>query len=154
MDVFAVFPEGAEGNCKPFWRAYRMAPWRTGFVRLALARDAQIVPWCILGGEECLPTLSTIRVLQPLLGSIAPLPLTPLPLPTRWKIIVLPPIHARTLAAQLKQQNEIADDQALWRAMADHVRALVQTRLDEESGAWLLGRIGKTLSRSQAGLHA
>jgi 1-acyl-sn-glycerol-3-phosphate acyltransferase len=152
--VFAVFPEGAEGNCKPFWRAYQMAEWRTGFVRLALARDAQIVPWCIFGGEECLPTLSTVRLLKPVVGSIAPLPLTPFPLPSAWKIVVLPPLHARSLAAQLKQQHDLQDEPAVWRAVADHVRALVQSRLDQESGGRLFGRLSQSLVRSQSGLRA
>jgi 1-acyl-sn-glycerol-3-phosphate acyltransferase len=154
MDVFAVYPEGAEGNCKSFLHAYQMAQWRTGFVRLALARDAEIVPWCILGGEECLPALSTIRVFKPLFGSIAPLPLTPFPLPTRWKIIVLPPLNARRLAAELARRHELGDERAVARAVADHVRALVQARLDRESSAWPLGRIGKALARSQAGARA
>lgn len=148
METFAIYPEGSEGSCKPFWRAYQMAPWRTGFVRLALARDAMISPWCIFGGEECLPTLSTIRVLKPLLGSVAPLPLALVPLPTRWKFVVLPPLHARSLAAELTDRHHLDDPRAVVRAVADHVRAIVQARLDEESGARLLGRFGKAMARS------
>ncbi len=145
MEVFSVFPEGAEGNCKPFWRAYQMTPWRTGFARLALARDAMIVPWCILGGEECMPSLATLKVVKPFLGSVASVPLTLFPLPTRWKIVALPPIHARSLASELRQRG-ISDPHAVLQAMACHVRDLVQRRLDAESGTRLLGRLGKLLS--------
>jgi 1-acyl-sn-glycerol-3-phosphate acyltransferase len=33
----AIFPEGVPGNTKPFWEAYRMRPWKRGFVRTAAA---------------------------------------------------------------------------------------------------------------------
>jgi 1-acyl-sn-glycerol-3-phosphate acyltransferase len=150
MRTFAIYPEGAEGSCKPFWRAYQMAPWRTGFVRLALARDAMIVPWCIIGGEECMPTLATVRALAPVLGSVAPVPLSLVPLPTAWKFIVLPPLHARTLARELSEQHGLSESGIL-RAVADHVRSMVQERLDAETRGSILGRLGKAVTGSLAG---
>src|SRR5574340_1227750 len=93
IEACGIFPEGVRGNCKPFWEAYRMRDWNRGFVRVAIARDAVIVPAAVLGGEECLPVGWTVRLLEPVIGSLLPLPLTPIPLPTRWKIIFHPPVR-------------------------------------------------------------
>ncbi|WP_437626802.1 lysophospholipid acyltransferase family protein [Sorangium sp. So ce1151] len=93
MDVFLVYPEGTEGNCKSLLHAYQMRPWRTGFVRLAAALGAAVVPVAILGGEESLPSLAPIRFLKPLTGTLLPLPLSPLPLPARWKVIFHEPVR-------------------------------------------------------------
>jgi hypothetical protein len=80
------------GNTKPFWKAYQMARWNRGFIRVAAALDAPIVPVAILGGEECVPVAWTVRALEPWIGSIFGLPLSPVPLPTRWKVVFHAPV--------------------------------------------------------------
>ena len=123
----AIFPEGVEGNCKPFWEAYRMRPWKRGFVRVAGALGAPIVPVAILGGEECLPVAWTVRFLEPLIGSIVGLPLCLVPLPTRWRIVFHAPVDvtARGRAALVD-----ADYSA---RIARSVQATVQATLDRET---------------------
>ncbi len=118
-----MFPEGVEGNCKPFWEAYRMRPWKRGFVRVAAALDAPVVPVAILGGEECLPVAWTVRRLEPLVGSILGLPAAPFPLPARWKIVFHEPIR-------LEGGRALIDDRALGFATAARIRAVVQRTLD------------------------
>jgi 1-acyl-sn-glycerol-3-phosphate acyltransferase len=76
IESFGVFPEGVQGNTKPFWHAYRMRDWNRGFVRVAIARHAPIVPVAVLGGEESLPVAWTVTALRPLVGSEFGLPLS------------------------------------------------------------------------------
>jgi 1-acyl-sn-glycerol-3-phosphate acyltransferase len=134
IEACGIFPEGVRGNCKPFWNAYRMRDWNRGFVRVAIARDAVIVPAAVLGGEECLPVGWTIRLLEPLIGSLLPLPLTPIPLPTRWKIIFHPPIH-------LSAPREAVTDQAYCTQVARRIQGQVQRTLDREAPLWPLGKV-------------
>ncbi len=89
----AIFPEGVPGNTKPFWEAYRMRPWSRGFVRVAAALGAPIVPVAVLGGEECLPVAWTVRLLEPFVGSAFGLPLSPVPLPSRWRVVFHAPVR-------------------------------------------------------------
>ncbi|HET8540460.1 MAG TPA: 1-acyl-sn-glycerol-3-phosphate acyltransferase [Anaeromyxobacter sp.] len=91
----AIFPEGVPGNTKPFWEAYRMRPWSRGFVRVAAALGLPIVPVAVLGGEECLPVAWTVRLLEPLVGSAFGLPLAPVPLPSRWRVVFHRPVRLR-----------------------------------------------------------
>jgi len=50
-----AFPEGARGASKPFRKRYQLQPFGHGFMRLALASDAPIVPVGIIGPEEQQP---------------------------------------------------------------------------------------------------
>lgn len=129
-----IFPEGVEGNCKPFWKAYRMRPWKRGFVRVAAALDLPVVPVAILGGEECLPVAWTVRRLEPWIGSILGLPLTPFPLPTSWKIVFHPP-------ERLAGGRALVEDRAAGLAEAARIRAVVQATLDAHAPARPLGRL-------------
>lgn len=134
LEACGIFPEGVRGNCKPFWDAYRMRDWNRGFVRVAIARDAVIVPAAVLGGEECLPVGWTIRMLEPLIGSLLPLPLTPVPLPTRWKIVFHPPIR-------LGAPREAVNDQAYCTGVARRIQGIVQRTLDREAPLRPLGKV-------------
>ncbi len=141
MQVFSVYPEGTEGNCKPFWHAYQMRRWRSGFVHLAAAVGATIVPVAVLGGEECLPVAATLRFLRPLVGTILPLPLFALPLPSRWKVVFhepvsLSPEHLGGSVQSAMQQS---------RRLAANIRSTVQSTLDWESAPRLLGRLSRRL---------
>ena len=131
---YGICPEGVRGNCKPFWEAYRMRPWNRGFVRVAIARQCPIVPVAILGGEECLPVAWTVRALEPFVGSVLGLPLSPVPLPTRWKLVFHEPI-------ELGAGREALTDQGYCSAVARHVQAIVQRTLDREARSRLLGRL-------------
>jgi 1-acyl-sn-glycerol-3-phosphate acyltransferase len=138
-----IFPEGVEGNCKPFWEAYRMRPWKRGFVRVAVALDAPIVPVAILGGEECLPVAWTVRKLEPLIGSILGLPLSLVPLPSRWKVAFHPPVEVAGLAGRGKAALMDADYSA---KVAREVQATVQETLDREAAARPLAQVSSLVA--------
>jgi 1-acyl-sn-glycerol-3-phosphate acyltransferase len=144
IESCAVFPEGVRGNTKPFWEAYRMREWSRGFVRVAAARDATIVPTAILGGEECLPVAWTVRLLEPMVGSVFGLPLSLVPLPVRWKVAFLPPVRL-----EVRGRHALMDA-AYCGEVARAVQRTVQTALDRESARYPLAR----LSGGVAALHA
>jgi 1-acyl-sn-glycerol-3-phosphate acyltransferase len=130
MEVFSVQPEGAAGNRKPFWQPYQMREWKSGFVRLALARRAQIVPIALIGGEECMPALGSLRFVEPLLEPL-PLPLTLVPLPSRWKLVFHPPI--RLEPSRFAKSDDPEQLKRAYRTAAAEVQAIVQQTLDRET---------------------
>lgn len=88
-----LFPEGEEGNFKPTRYRYRLRRFRRGFVRLALATGAPIIPATVVGAEETHITLSQIRWAKQVMGIIVPVPLNVVPLPVRWHIRFHKPIR-------------------------------------------------------------
>jgi len=135
-----IFPEGVPGNTKPFWQAYRMREWKRGLVRFAAAVDAPIVPTAVLGGEECLPVALTVKRLAPLIGSELGLPLAPLPLPTRWKVVFHPPVRV---------DREILHDPAAQTALAARIRATVQETLDRHAWEKPLGKLSSIVGMAE-----
>ncbi|MGC3999236.1 MAG: lysophospholipid acyltransferase family protein [Anaeromyxobacter sp.] len=129
-----IFPEGWPGNTKPFWEAYRMKPWNRGFVRVAAALDAPIVPVAVIGGEECLPVAWTVGLLKPLLGAAVGLPLSLLPLPARWKIVFHRPVRVEEGRAALTDHDGA-------QALSARIRGTVQATLDRESRERALGKL-------------
>lgn len=132
--VCGIFPEGVAGNTKPFWHAYRMRNWNRGFVRVAAALGAPVVPTAVLGGEECLPVAWTVKLLEPLVGSVFGLPLSLVPLPSRWRMVFHPPID-------VGDAHRALTDGAWSAAMAEHVRGIVQDTLDREATGYPLARV-------------
>jgi 1-acyl-sn-glycerol-3-phosphate acyltransferase len=141
-----IFPEGVSGNTKPFWRAYRMKEWNRGFVRVAAAMDAPIVPAAVLGGEECLPVAWTVRRLEPLIGAAIGMPLSPVPLPSRWKIVFHPPVAVEIGRAALT-------DAEYGNRLAARIRATVQDTLDREAGGHALARLSSAVAAAERFAH-
>ncbi|HTP26162.1 MAG TPA: 1-acyl-sn-glycerol-3-phosphate acyltransferase, partial [Anaeromyxobacteraceae bacterium] len=127
FESYGICPEGVLGNCKPFWEAYRMREWNRGFVRLAMALKAVIVPVAVFGGEECLPVAWTVKVLEPLIGSIVGLPLAPVPLPARWKIIFHEPEQLTTPSGPSRRSSDQCN------TIAQRLRGVVQKTLEREA---------------------
>jgi 1-acyl-sn-glycerol-3-phosphate acyltransferase len=79
-----VFPEGVPGVTKGFKERYHLQAFgRGGFVKVALETGACVVPAAIVGAEEALPVLP--GPLGRIFG-LTQLPLTTVPLPTKWSI--------------------------------------------------------------------
>ena len=138
VESVGIFPEGERGNTKPFWQAYRMREWNRGFVRCAIARESPIVPVAIIGGEECVPVAWTVRFLEPLIGAQIGVPLAPVPLPARWKIVFHEPVHVAGKAA--------VTDAEFCSAVARQVRAVVQGTLDRHVPHRPLGRLSTAVA--------
>ncbi len=135
FESYGICPEGVDGNTKPFWEAYRMHPWNRGFVRLALALDAPVVPVAVFGGEEAFPVAWKLKVLEPLIGSVVGLPLAAIPLPARWKVVFHPPVRLAEQGKPSRPGPRECDD------LARQIQAIVQATLDGERSEHPLARL-------------
>ncbi len=119
----AIFPEGAHGNSKPWWRAYETQRFRTGFARVAAAHQARIIPCAIIGNDECTPVLATQRWSKRVLGAPLPLPASLVPLPMRWKVVFHEPLPPPPVDATREELSEFAS----------RTQRLIQETLDRET---------------------
>lgn len=92
-----VFPEGVPGIVKLFSERYKLETFGSGFMRIALAAKAPIVPVALIGAEEQAPAIANFAPLAKKLGLPA-LPLVfpqiiPLPLPVKYRIYIGEPLH-------------------------------------------------------------
>jgi len=142
----AFFPEGVPGNTKPFWEAYRMRPWNRGFVRVAAALDLPIVPAAVLGGEECLPVVWTVQLLEPLVGSRFGLPLALVPLPARWRVVFHAPVRLGE-----DRQRVLADGERSGE-LASEIQATVQRSLDRLAAGQPLAHLSSWLAARRPAL--
>lgn len=90
--MIVIFPEGEHGNFKPTSKRYQLQEFKRGFIRMALATGATIVPTAILGAEETHINLRKLKFSKFLRGLVLPLPLNVIPLPAKWKIIFEKPV--------------------------------------------------------------
>jgi 1-acyl-sn-glycerol-3-phosphate acyltransferase len=144
LESFGVFPEGVQGNTKPFWHAYRMRDWNRGFVRVAIARGAPIVPAAVLGGEESLPVAWTVTALRKVVGSEFGLPLSLVPLPARWKVVFHAPVDVSSLG-----KSGLLDAEAS-SAVARGIQATVQGTIDRQVRASPLAQVAGTIASARA----
>lgn len=88
-EAILAFPEGVKGIVKPFSQRYQLQPFGLGFMRLALATGAPIVPVSVIGAEEQAPAIADLKPVAKALGFPA-FPITPwglpLPLPTKYRL--------------------------------------------------------------------
>ena len=124
--VVMIFPEGAAGNFKPTSERYHLQEFRRGFVRMAMATKAPIVPVVVIGAEETNINLSNIPLTKMLKGTIIPIPLNVIPLPAKWKIIFLPPVSMR------KYSKKDCANHDLVHSISEGVKAQIQERINAE----------------------
>jgi 1-acyl-sn-glycerol-3-phosphate acyltransferase len=117
-ELLLVFPEGVPGISKPFRERYRLRPFRVGHAELAIRFGAPVVPVAVIGAEEQMPLLTSIRGVRLFGSPIVPVPLVPAPLPVRYHIHYGEPIALGARPAD-------ADDPAVVRAAAERVQAAV-----------------------------
>jgi len=86
--VVLTFPEGTKALGRPFRDRYRVLSFGHGFMHVALATGAPIVPVAVIGAEEEAPLLVNPRWLARLVGTpVAPLtPTVVFPLPVKYHV--------------------------------------------------------------------
>jgi 1-acyl-sn-glycerol-3-phosphate acyltransferase len=143
--LVAVFPEGYKGVSKLFKERYQLARFgRGGFVRMALASQAPIIPVSVVGAEETYVVLHKSRTIARLIGfPFFPIsitwpwlgPLGFIPLPTKWYIDFGTPIPTDQYGP------DAANNLALVSQLTDQVRNVVQemiyARLSQRSSVFL-----------------
>lgn len=107
--LVVLFPEGEQGNFKPSTKAYELQEFRRGFIRMALATGAPIIPTMVIGAEETHINLKKIKFTKLLRGTVLPLPLNAIPLPARWKIKFLPAIDLPYKASAAKDRKLVIE---------------------------------------------
>ena len=123
-NLIVLFPEGEYGNFKPTSKRYHLQEFKRGFVRMALETQSPIIPTLVIGAEETHINLAQLRFTRFLRGTVLPLPLNIIPLPVRWKIIFLPPVH-------LPYAPSAAEDRELVRELAQEIRESMQRALSD-----------------------
>lgn len=125
-ELVMIFPEGAAGNFKPTASRYHLQEFKRGYVRMAMATKAPIIPVAIIGAEETNINLSTISLAKYFRGTIIPLPLNVIPLPAKWKIIFMPPI----LMDDYSKKNTA--DRELVHSINEGIRRSIQNKIKQE----------------------
>ena len=139
-EAVIAFPEGVRGLNKPFSKRYRLQRFGLGFLRLALAADAPIVPAVVVGAEEQIPTIANLESVGRLVGApslplpaLLPIlgPLALLPLPVKYHVWIGAPIHPTGSAS---------DEDVVIEAQVERVkaamRALIERGLRERRSAF------------------
>jgi 1-acyl-sn-glycerol-3-phosphate acyltransferase len=131
-EILGVFPEGIRGAFRLYREAYTLDRFgRSDFVKMALRKGAPIVPFVVLGSAEILPILGRIdwswwkrHTEWPFIPVTPTFPLW-IPLPTKWHLLVLPPLNVQELYAP-----EAADDARIVSRIGNEVREWMQGALD------------------------
>jgi 1-acyl-sn-glycerol-3-phosphate acyltransferase len=127
-EAVLVFPEGARGISKPFDQRYRLTEFGLGFMRMALAARAPIVPVAVIGAEEQYVSIANLERLGRVFGMPA-LPVMPqlllpggfLPLPTKYRLYFGPP---------MRFEGDPDDEDAAIEAHVAVVRGTVQSMVN------------------------
>jgi 1-acyl-sn-glycerol-3-phosphate acyltransferase len=133
-ELLGVFPEGIEGAFTPYRDAYKLQGFgRNAFVKMALHHRAPIVPFVTVGSAEIFPILGKINSKRwsryadwPCIPLTPTFPIVPLPLPSKWHTVFLPPIHVEDV-----YPPEAARDRSIVKAISADVQAQMQKAIDE-----------------------
>ena len=132
-----VFPEGTKGTGKLVKERYRLRRFgRGGFVEIAMRAGVPVVPIAVIGNEEAMPILwKSDRVAKllglpyfpvtanqfvygPLLGYVAPLP-------AKFRVRVLPPVHFDVEPGRERYNRGMVMDES------ERIRGLIQHEVDD-----------------------
>jgi 1-acyl-sn-glycerol-3-phosphate acyltransferase len=165
--LLVLFPEGEAGNFKSSLKRYRLQPFHTGFIRMAILSRVPIVPTVILGAEESNFALGNINLSGFVKGLRIPLPVNLFPLPAKWHIVLLPKVWpeellAREIAAGRTLESLAADKRVLKR-VARRVQLQMQREIRDQVARrpyiysrrlshWLERRKGRVKARLRVGL--
>jgi len=123
--LIVLFPEGANGNFKATSKKYQLQEFKRGFIRMSLETEATIVPTLVIGAEETNINLQKLKFTKFLRGLVLPLPLNVIPLPAKWKIVFLKPIH-------LPFGPDKVSDSELCHDLANEIQESMQKKLNKE----------------------
>ena len=117
------FPEGNRAPRKPLRSRYRIRRFdQVDFVQAAMRAQVPIIPVAVLGAEEAMPRLATLRPLRRGLS----LPITTgLPLPAKFRLRFLEPVQTAGLG------DAPWRDAGLIQELTEDVRCLIQENVFE-----------------------
>jgi 1-acyl-sn-glycerol-3-phosphate acyltransferase len=131
-EAVLVFPEGVRGISKLWPQRYQLQAFGLGFMRLALETNTPIVPVAVIGAEEQAPAILSLKPLGKLIGFPAlPLTVTPLPLPTKYRIYFGDPLRFTGLA----DDEDVELDKKV-RVVKSAIQSLLQQGLEERKNVF------------------
>lgn len=129
-EAVMAFPEGIRGMNKLFSERYRLQRFGSGFMRLALATRAPIVPVAVVGSEEQAPAIANLQGVAQLLGLPAfPITLT-FPLLGPLGLIPLPVKYRIYFGKPLRFEGNPDDEDAVIEKKVQKVVDTIQAMLD------------------------
>ncbi len=116
---------------QPYRQTHQLRDFsRSGFVEMAIAGEAPIIPVAVVGHAEIFQILGRIdssfitRELGWPYFPIAPMfPLAPVPLPSKWHVRVLPPVGLQGL------RKEDASNPRLVKEFSRYIQAMMQEQI-------------------------
>ncbi len=132
-ELVGIYPEGLRGVGKTFRERYRVVDFHPGFVQLAIAMQAPIIPIATVGGDEIYPNFVNLKKMATLMRMPfwpltvtfpwMPFPLMFIPLPVRWLMNIHKPID-------LGYPPERASDKKLTHRIAREIQYDIQRDLN------------------------
>jgi 1-acyl-sn-glycerol-3-phosphate acyltransferase len=132
--LLIIFPEGEYGNFKPSIKRYKLQPFKKGFVRMAIETQSPIIPTLVIGAEETHINLAQLKFTKYLRGLVLPLPLNIIPLPAKWKIKFLPPIHIDEKPTAVKNDTKV---RRITEDIQDYMQIEMKKELRKRQGIFL-----------------
>lgn len=131
-EVVMVFPEGVPGISKLWPQRYQLQNFGLGFMRLALETATPIVPVGIIGSEEQAPAILNLKSVGKLIGFPAlPVTITPLPLPTKYRLYYGDPL---TFTGSADEEDTELDKKV--RVVKTALQGLIQQGLEERKNVF------------------
>jgi 1-acyl-sn-glycerol-3-phosphate acyltransferase len=144
-ELLGIYPEGVQGAFARYREAYRLRSFgRHDFVKIALRHRVPIVPFVTVGSAEIFPVFAQIRWRRWMRYSdwpclpLSTFPFLPLPLPTKWHVRFLPPVHVD------QYPPEAAHDSSAVKGISRIVQAQMQQAMDEivsRRPSWFWGSV-------------
>jgi 1-acyl-sn-glycerol-3-phosphate acyltransferase len=131
-EAVMVFPEGVKGISKLWPERYQLKEFGLGFMRLALETGTPVVPVGIIGSEEQAPALLNLKSVGKLIGFPAlPVTVTPLPLPTKYRLYFGDPL---TFSGSADDDDTELDKKV--RVVKTTLQGLIQQGLEERKNVF------------------
>ncbi len=132
-ELLGIFPEGIRGAFRLYKEAYRIERFsRMDFVKMALRHQIPIIPFVFLGTAETFPILAKVEMSWwkrytewPFFPITPTFPLLPVPLPSKWHLLILPPINVTA-----EYSATAADDPEIVRRIGNNVHDHMQRTID------------------------
>ena len=110
-DILGVYPEGIAGAFKLYREAYNLGGFgRSDYARWALKHNVPVIPFVIVGSTEIFPIFGRLKwrwlkewLEWPFFPITATFPFLPFPLPTKWHMQFLPPVHPIDIKAEAER---------------------------------------------------
>ncbi|HTM48622.1 MAG TPA: 1-acyl-sn-glycerol-3-phosphate acyltransferase [Bryobacteraceae bacterium] len=132
-ELIGIFPEGIRGTFTPYKRTYKLRDFaKSAFAKIAIENQVPIIPSAVIGHSEIFPIIGRIdsslvvkELGWPYFPIAPPFPLSPIPIPSKWHVRVLPPVGMQGL------KPADAENEKLVRDFSRHIQAIVQTNIDD-----------------------